>query len=91
MASLRFIAPPLPVLPNYFGLKFLGPPLKISGGCYHVFIRPEAVTDLENTLYFPNYAPFKIYWDYFARYNCSLKFEWLWFCEKEALILSQIF
>ena len=34
------LAPPPNIIfcsgsPNYFGLKFLGPPLKLGGGCYH--------------------------------------------------------
>ena len=49
MTSLGFIGPPpkfsshpqssffAQVPPNYFGLKFLGPPIKFGGGgCYHV-------------------------------------------------------
>ena len=51
MTSLGFVGPPLNLAPpppnlffcsgpppNYFGLKFLGPPLKLGGeggGCYH--------------------------------------------------------
>ena len=40
---LKSSSPPLNLIfcsgsPNYFDLKFLGPPLKLGKGCYHVLI-----------------------------------------------------